>query len=209
LLALPEEPFSTVEYVDDIRVDPKSRARVRQADYSVPCRLAGLLVRAEVGSDRILIFHRGEQVARWERCWERGGQRLDLDHYLEVLQRKPQALMRCLPLRQAQESGKWPAVYTEMFTLLKQRLGESAAARQMVDVLLLHRSFPAEVVHEAVAEALAAGAVDGSAVAVLVRRKLERGRQLVLLDIGELAVYDRPQPQVHAYDQLLSGGSRP
>lgn len=205
LRGLAEEPFATVDYVDGIRVDPKSRARVRQSGYSVPCRLAGLMVRAEVGSDRVLIFHQGEQVANWERCWERGGERLDIDHYLEVLKRKPQALMRSLPLRQAQESGKWPSAYTEMLSLLKQRIGESAAARQMVDVLLLHRTYPAEVVHQAVAGALAAGAVDGSAVAVLVRRELEGGRQLVLLDVGRLSVYDRPKPQVHAYDQLLTG----
>lgn len=70
LRPLPEERFSTVEYVDSIRVDEKSRARVKSVRYSVPSRLAGLQVRAEVSSDRVLIFHRGEQVANWERCWE-------------------------------------------------------------------------------------------------------------------------------------------
>ena len=199
------EPFTTVDYVDGIRVDAKSRARVRSSRYSVPCRLAELLVRAEVSSDRILIFHRREQVANWTRCWESNGERLDIDHYLEVLQRKPHALMRSLPLRQAQESGKWPTTYTAMFTLLKERLGESAAARQMVDVLLLHRTFPTPVVHQAVGDAMAAGAVDSAAVAVLVRKAMEGGRQLVLLDVGDLSAYDRPQPQVHAYDQLLTG----
>ena len=114
--------------------------------------------------------------------------------------------MRSLPLRQAQESGRWPASYTELFLLLKQRLGETGAARQMVDVLLLHRRYPAEVVDQAVAGALAAGAIDGRAVAVLVRRAREGQRPLVALDVGGLDVYQRPQPQVDAYDQLLEGG---
>lgn len=205
LRPLPEERFSTVEYLDQIRVDDKARARVKAASYSVPARLAGRLVRAEVSSDRVLIFHAGEQVANWERCWEPYGQRLDLDHYLEVLQHKPQAFWRSLPLRQAQESGRWPLAYSQLFLLLKQRLGETGAARQMVDVLLLHRRYPAEAVDQAVAGALAAGAIDGRAVAVLVRRSQQGRRQLVALDVGGLEVYQRPQPQVDAYDQLLEG----
>ena len=93
-----------------------------------------------------------------------------------------------------------------MFLKLNERLGESAAARQMVDVLLLHRSYPAEVVHQAVMGALAAGAVDGRAVSVLARRSGERRRHLIVLDVGGLDVYQRPQPEVGAYDQLLQGG---
>jgi hypothetical protein len=204
LLLLPAEPFSTVEQVDNVRVDDKARACIKRVRYSVPCRLAGLLVRAEVSSDRVLIFHAGEQVARWERCWEPYGERLDLDHYLEVLRHKPQAMWRSLPMRQAQESGRWPRAYTEMFLELRKRLGESSAARQMVDVLLLHRQHPAEVVDHAVAGAIAAGAYDGRAVAVLVRRAREGQRHvMVLADVGGLEVYERPQPQVDAYDQLL------
>jgi hypothetical protein len=65
--------------------------RVRSVSYSVPAWLSGRLVWAELSSDRVLVFHAGEQVANWERCWGPYGQRLDLDHYLEVLQRKPQA----------------------------------------------------------------------------------------------------------------------
>ena len=206
LRPLPEERFLTVEHVDNIRVDEKARARVRSSSYSVPARLAGRLVRAEVSSDRVLIFHAGEQVTNWERCWEPYGQRLDLDHYLEVFRHKPQAFWRSLPLRQAQESGRWPAPYTDLFLLLKQRLGETGAAKQMVDVLLLHRRYPAEVVDQAVAGALAAGAIDGRAVAVLVRRAREGRRPLVALDVGGLEIYQRPQPQVDAYDQLLEGG---
>jgi hypothetical protein len=210
MLPLPAEPFSTADHVDGIRVDDKSRAQVKRVRYSVPCRMAGLLVRAEVSSDRVLIFYGRELVASWTRCWELNGERLDLDHYLEVLQYKPGALARSLPLRQAQGSGRWPQAYTEMFTKLKARLGESAAARQMVDVLLLHRGHPLEVVHQAVAGAVAAGAYDSRAVAVLVRRAQEGRRHLIVLeDVGELEVYQRPQPQVDAYDQLLASAVDP
>ncbi len=205
LRPLPLEPFPTVEYLDHVRVDEKSRVSVKQVRYSVPSRFAGRLVRVELSSDLVLVFGEGEQIARWERCWERGAERLDLDHYLEVLKYKPQALLRSLPLRQAQESGHWPQAYTTLFDTLKERLGESAAARQMVDVLLLHRRHPAELVHQAVAGALAAGAIDGRAVAVLVRRAVEGERHLTVLEMGELDAYQRPLPTTDAYDQLLGG----
>lgn len=206
LRPLPPEAFETAEWVEGIRVDVKSRARVRTVNYSVPVRLAGLQVRAAVSSDRVLIFHRGEQVARWERCWEPYGERLDLDHYLEVLKDKPGAFWGSKPLRQAKDEGRFPAQYAELFVALKARVGESEAARQMVDILLLHRRYPGQVVEEAVSGVLAAGVLDGHAVAVLVRRALEGRPPLTVLDLGELDHYRRPQPQVDAYDALLQGG---
>jgi transposase len=205
LRPLPDEAFETAEWVESIRVDEKSRARVRTVNYSVPVRLAGLLVRAAVTSDRVLIFHGSEQVARWERCWEPYGERLDLDHYLEVLREKPGAFGGSKPLRQARDEGRFPAQYTELFTALTARVGESKAARQMVDILLLHRRYPAEVVEQAVSGVLAAGVMDGRAVAVLVRRALEGRPPLTVLDLGERDHFQRPLPEVHAYDALLQG----
>jgi hypothetical protein len=55
----------------------------------------------------------------------------------------------------------------------------------MVDILLLHRRYPAEVVEQAVSGVLAAGVADGRAVAVLVRRALEGRPPLTVLDLGE------------------------
>ncbi len=205
LRPLPEEPFETAEWVEEIRVDEKSRARVKSTRYSVPVWLAGLKVRAHVSSERVLIYFRGRQVANWERCWEPYSERLDLDHYLELLHHKPGAFWNSLPLRQAQEVGRFPPHYSELFLTLRARLGESQAARQMVDVLLLHRRFPIEIVSQAVAGALAAGAIDGRAVAVLVHRATEGRPPLVVLELGELDHYQRPQPRVEAYNQLLQG----
>jgi hypothetical protein len=79
----------------------------------------------------------------------------------------------------------------------------------MVDVVLLCRELGAAQVELAVKGALAAGAHDGRAVALLARRS-DRPSQLPLFDLPKrLQASDRPQPTLGDYDQLLhQGGSR-
>ena len=94
-----------------------------------------------------------------------------LDHYLELLKDKPGALEHSLALRQEREQGRWPECFDELWTLLRERVGASEAARQIVDVLMLCRDHDPEIVELAVRGALAAGAIDGRAVALLLDRK--------------------------------------
>lgn len=88
LRVLPTERFDTAE-VSTPSVDKKSRVKVRTNRYSVPVRLAGRKVEARIQARSIEILHGGQVVARHERLQGRGEQRLELDHYLELLQRKP------------------------------------------------------------------------------------------------------------------------
>ena len=80
----------------------------------------------------------------------------------------------------------------------------------MVDVLLLCREHGPARVELAVRGALAAGAIDGRAVAVLARRtrapRTPRRRRSPASTRGCTA-HDRPAPDLTDYDQLL-GGSR-
>ena len=93
-----------------------------------------------------------------------------LDHYLELLARKPGALAGSLALSQERERGAWPSVFDELWAKITERYGPSEAARQMVDVLMLAREHSAGEVELAVRGALTAGAHDGRAVAVLASR---------------------------------------
>ena len=79
----------------------------------------------------------------------------------------------------------------------------------MVDVLLLCREHGPARVELAVRGALAAGAHDGRAVALLARRS-ERPAQLPLFELPErLRDIDRPEPTLGDYDALLQrGGTR-
>jgi len=208
LRELPLEDFDASEQASP-RVDAKALVTVRQNRYSVPVALVGLRVAARIGAREIVISHGGREVARHPRLHGRFQVAARLDHYLELLARKPGALKGSLPLAQERERGQWPSAFDELWRALGDRYGSSEAARQMVDVLLLCREHGAARVELAVRGALAAGAHDGRAVALLARRS-ERPGQLPLLELAErLRASDRPEPTLGDYDALLCRGGRP
>jgi hypothetical protein len=188
-------------------VDAKSLVTVRQNRYSVPVCLAGLKVSARIGAREITISHAGAVIARHERLHGRFGTSAQLDHYLELLARKPGGLEHSLALAQERERGAWPAAFDELWTALTGRYGRSEAARQMVDVLMLCREHEPDHVTLAVRGALAAGAIDGRAVQVLARRAASTQSTPAPLSGLEprLAAHARPAPDLADYDQLLGG----
>jgi len=206
LRALPGERFDATE-VASVRVDAKALVTVRRNRYSVPVALAGLRVGVRVGANEIIVDHRGRQVARHERLHGRSGTRAVLDHYLELLARKPGGLARSLALAQERERGAWPECFDGLWQALTARYDASEAARQMVDVLMLAREHGPARVELAVRGALTAGAIDGRAVAVLARRAAVPARAARPLDgLGaRLAAHERPEPDLADYDALIGG----
>jgi hypothetical protein len=61
-----------------------------------------------VWPSRIDIEHDGECVARHQRCYGCGHQILNLEHYLDVLEKKPGAMDGSTPLEQWRQAGRWP-----------------------------------------------------------------------------------------------------
>jgi len=180
---------------------------VRQNRYSLPVSLVGLRVAARISAREVVLSHAGRVVARHPRLNGRYQTAARLDHYLELLRVKPGALKGSLPLRQERDAGRWPACFDELWREIEARYGASEAARQMVDVLLLCREHGPARVELAVKGALAAGAHDGRAVALLARRS-ERPTQLLLFELPErLRDVARPEPTLGDYDSLLSRGA--
>jgi transposase len=102
------------------RVDPKSRVCVRQSYYSVPVRLAGRRVGVRLGAREVVVVDGDRVVAVHPRSLHKGSEDLVLDHYLEVLARKPGALPGSTALAQARAAGT--------FTGLHQRYWDLAGA---------------------------------------------------------------------------------
>ena len=207
LLGLPADPFDACETAVP-RVDTKALVTIRQNRYSVPVALAGLKVSARVGAREITINHGGLEVARHERLHGKFGTSAQLDHYLELLARKPGGLEHSVALAQERDRGAWPECFDQLWAALTGRYGRSDAARQMVDVVLLCRDHGPDHVALAVRGALTAGAIDGRAVAVLVRRAESTGRASPTPLAGlaaRLRAHERPDPDLTDYDQLLGG----
>jgi transposase len=206
---LPVDPFDAAETATP-RVDAKSLITVRQNRYSVPVCLAGLRVSVRIGAREITVSHGGSIVASHERLHGRYGTSARLDHYLELLERKPGGLEHSLALRQERERGAWPACFDELWVALRVRYGSSEAARQMVDVVMLAREHEPARVALAVQGALAAGAHDDRAVAVLARRAaaIAHTKPAPLEQLEpRLAAHARPEPGLAEYDALI-GASR-
>ncbi|MDQ6803592.1 MAG: IS21 family transposase [Actinomycetota bacterium] len=204
LLGLPAEPFDACESAAP-RVDAKSLVTIRQNRYSVPVALAGLKVSARVGAREIMINHSGREVARHERLHGKAQTSAQLDHYLELLARKPGGMENSLALSQERDRGCWPGCFDELWAALSERYGRSDAARQMVDVVLLCREHGPAGVELAVRGALTAGAIDGRAVALLARRAAASTRSVPGPLTGlepRLEAHHRPMPDLTEYDQL-------
>ena len=205
ILRVLSERFDATE-TTTVRVDAKALVTVRQNRYSVPVALAGLKVSAAISAAEIRIMHSDREVARHERLHGKHGTRAVLDHYLELLVRKPGGLARSLPLAQERDRGTWPERFDELWSALRAKWGSSEADRQMVDVLMLCREHGPARVELAVRGALAAGAIDGRAVAVLARQTapLAPVGRLDGLD-ARLQAHDRPEPDLAGYDRLIGG----
>ena len=157
-------------------------------------------------SAHVQIWHQARCVARHERCYERHKKVLELEHYLDVLTKKPGALAGSTALEQCRAQGRWPASYDQFWDVLRQRQGKQEGTRAMIEVLLLAREHGPARVRQAVEEALELGCSDAGAVRYLLSVSgQEQPPPAAPADIGALNRHDRPQPSLEDYDRLRPG----
>ena len=206
LLALAEEPFDLVE-VSFPTVTTLGCVKVRTNAYSCPVR-AGAVVQVKLSATTVEVWHDGRCVATHQRSYGRFREVMDLEHYLDVLERKPGALAGSKPLEQWRRLGRWPASYDALWQGLMQRCGKQEGTKEMIGLLRLGRTHGEGRLRGAIDAAVALGCQDGAAVRHLVAAaELER-QPVAPLQLGLLARFDRPPPSVTEYDRLLVGGGR-
>jgi len=201
LSSLPGEPFD-VSVVASHRVDRKSRVSVRGCLYSVPARHVAKRLDVRVGAESIEIYDGAQVVARHARALK-GDEVLALDHYLEVLAIKTGAFPGATALARARAGGVFGPTHERFWVEARRRLGDRDGTRALIDVLLLHRTIPADALIAGIARALAAGSIDAAVIAIEARRCDEPAAATVV-PIGEgLSRFDRPAPSIARYDDLL------
>ena len=142
-------------------------------------------------------------VARHERAAGKYAETLVLDHYLEVLRRKPGALPGATALAQARAAGTFTAAHRGFWDAARRKHGDAAGTRALIEVLLAHRTLPAAALDAAMTTAIASGVLDAQAVIIEARRQASR-QVAPVIPLGALARYDRPAPALDAYDELLT-----
>jgi transposase len=206
LLPLPAERFDLAEIAFPT-VDGHRCVRVRTNRYSVPAP-PGITVEAKIYASFIEIWRGGERIARHERCYHRLQQILDLEHYLDVLHRKPGALAGSKPLEQQRQAGLWPVCFDTFWSGLTERYGKQNGTKQMIELLTLGKEHSQVKLQQAVECCLSLDCWDVAAVRHFLHAETWRRPPCEAIDIGPLSRYERPLPVMNSYDELLAGGMR-
>lgn len=173
--------------------------------YSVPVDQARkrLTLRAYPFAIEILADNR--VIATHARSYARQQDLLDPLHYLSLLAQRPGAFEHAHPLRQWRES--WSPAYEALLALLRQRHQvENRAVRTFIQILQLHESHPAELVHQAIEQAVAQRMVSLEGVRFCLNRLLDPTPIPSPLDLThrpQLAKVGAPPPRLSRYDQFL------
>jgi transposase len=228
LRPLPGEAFDTALTLTP-RVDRYAQVMVRCNQYSVPARFIGHRLRVKLSASAVTVFDRNTVVARHQRAAGKGLKVLELDHYLEILLRKPGALPGATALVQARAARVFTTTHDAYWAAARHALGDSAGTRVLVEVLLLHRHLEHADVLAGISAALSVGSVNPDVVGVEARKAAQqrgaaptpteaipteaipveatpRRQQMVSLTerrLADLPGDDRPLPSVEAYDDLL------
>jgi transposase len=207
LRPLPAERFDVALRLS-CRVDAKARICVRQSYYSVPTRYAGRRLEVRLGATMITVYDGATIIAQHARSLHKYSEDLILDHYLEVLSRKPGAFAGSTPLAAARASGAFSVDHQRFWQNARSRLGDGPGTRALIGVLLLHRILPADAIIAGMNAALKVDSCNPDLVAVEARRAVHPGPLPPLAVPPVQAVADRPAPSLTGYDQLLAGASR-
>ena len=201
LRALPAERFAAE--VDPVcRVDTKSRICVRQNFYSVPASYAGRRIRVLLGPNQVRAYDGTTLLATYERSPGRGREVLELDHYLEVLKIKAGVLASSSALAAARRCARFSPTHDRFWAEARRREEDAQGTRAIIAVLLLERTMDSGAVIEGMSRVLSVGSVDPELVAIEARRSLET-TPLSVLGNPSLAAFDREEPTIAQYDQLL------
>jgi transposase len=179
-----------------VQVSRQAMVEIEGSRYSVPSRWRQLEAMAYVGVEDIRLICRGEETTVQRVA--RGGRQVRYRHYLEELERKPQA-MRQVASDLVSELGE---PYDRLWRLLVERYGSKEAAR------VLSRVVGAVVEHgeKPVAAALESALAGGRADLLALEQRLERSATMPVPEA--LRGFTIEAPCAADFDALLVGGSR-
>lgn len=130
LLPLPEAALD-MGFTTIALVQPDLTVHHEGTKYSVPHTLAGKMVTLRLTPFHLSIFHEGKEIYVHDRALNKNDHRYVLEHYLDILERKPRAIPQARPLSR----GIMPEECSEFLRLCC----EPEAKEQLVEILLMGR----------------------------------------------------------------------
>lgn len=162
---------------------------MRQCYYSVPARYVGRRLTVRLTATKVEVLDGSKVIANHVRAIGRYVDVLCLDHYLEVLVRKPSALPGATALAQAKSSGAFTISHQHYWDAARRDHGDGPGTRALVAV--------------AMDRAVATNMLNPEVVIIDARRAAEQ-HVAPVVPIGELDRYHRPTPSLQGYDDLLT-----
>jgi len=172
--------------------------------YSVPADEAHRHLVIKAYPFRIDVLYLDEVIASHPRCYDRKQDILDPLHYLPLLQQRPGAFDHPKPIRRWRNS--WPPVYEHLLAQLRAQWPDGRGVREFVRILKLHHDHPADLVTQAIGQAVEYGCAHADGVQLCLHPLMHPGSLVVPIDLTrwpQLVAVGTQAPDLHCYEQLL------
>ena len=195
LLALPEYPFEVFRYTNAV-VGKTGLVTIDTNRYSVSPELYGKTVQAKICYDRIDFCYDHNEIASFERSYEKGKTYYDWRQYAPILYRKPRAV------EHARFFTQMPKLWQEHLICVQGK--EKKDALELLGEIVLDGND--DLCDEALEMAYAAGRTDTDSLRqcyYMISRK-EYHPEPLKVNSSVMFSYD---PDISAYDSLIGGDS--
>ncbi|MDO0826083.1 IS21 family transposase [Desulfosporosinus nitroreducens] len=123
LTMLPRYKFDSSKSITQ-RVSDFSTVRFDYNHYSVPVKYANKEISVKGYGNEVVMIYRNAEIARYSRCYERGQTKYRLEHYIDLIEKRPRSVFNAKPVKnnlsiQLLEAGRRLSGPREMVKLLR------------------------------------------------------------------------------------------
>lgn len=202
LRQLPARPFDCCA-TRQAHLNGYSQVSYETNRYSVPTQQARQQVTLKAYPFEVQVLFEGTLLARHERSYAREQDVFDPLHYLWLLERRPGAFEYARPLKQWRST--WPESYHRLLRELRTKWPEGRGIKEFVRILRLHEETRAELVEQAIEQALIYGSTHLDGVKLCLEQLQAPTPSHLPLDLSSkphLAAVGSQSVDLTCYDQL-------
>lgn len=205
LRPLPPQPYAGC-VTSTATLTPYSQVIFETNRYSVPADQAARRLVIRAYPFHVEIRHEQRLLTRHPRCYDREQDVLDPLHYLPLLLERPGAFEHAKPIRRWRET--WSPAYQRLLSRLRTQWPDGQGVREFVRILQFHQEHPAELIEQAIEQALQIGCVHADGVRLCLHQLCDPMPQLPPVDLCEwpqLATIGTQPIDLSVYEALLPG----